>query len=59
MFADVVIFDPERVRTPATRHQPKQFPVGIDFVIVNGQVVIDNGAHTGVMAGRALRRNRE
>jgi N-acyl-D-amino-acid deacylase len=56
--ADVVVFNPTTVKAPATRTQPKQFPIGIDHVIVNGQVVVDNGKHTGVLAGRALRRGR-
>ena len=56
--ADVVVFDPKTVKAPATRTQPKQFPVGIDYVIVNGKVVVDGGRHTGVLAGRALRRGR-
>jgi N-acyl-D-amino-acid deacylase len=58
MRADIVIFDPRTVKSLATRRQPKQFPVGIDYVLVNGQVVIDQGKHTGVTAGRALRRGR-
>jgi N-acyl-D-amino-acid deacylase len=58
MRADLVVFDPERVSAPATRSDPKQFPVGIDFVIVNGEFVIDQGQHTGALAGRALRRGR-
>jgi N-acyl-D-amino-acid deacylase len=56
--ADIVVFDPKSVRTPATRTNPKQFPIGIDYVINNGQVVVDQGEHTGVLAGRALRRGR-
>jgi N-acyl-D-amino-acid deacylase len=56
MRADIVVFDAARVRTPATKRNPKQFPVGIDYVIVNGKVVVDGGEHTGVLAGRALRR---
>lgn len=54
--ADVVVFDPETVRSPATIEQPKQFPIGIDYVIVNGQLVVDGGEHTGALPGRALRR---
>ena len=54
--ADVVVFDPLRVGAPATRAQPKQLPVGIDYVIVNGTVVVDAGQHTGALPGRALRR---
>jgi N-acyl-D-amino-acid deacylase len=56
--ADIVVFDARTVKAPATRTAPKQFPIGIDHVIVNGQVVVDGGRHTGVLAGRALRRGR-
>ena len=56
--ADIVVFDPRTVKAPATRTQPKQFPIGIPYVIVNGKVVVDQGKHTGVLAGRALRRGR-
>jgi N-acyl-D-amino-acid deacylase len=56
--ADVVVFDPARVGAPATRSQPKQLAVGIDYVLVNGQLVIDAGQPTGALAGRALRRGR-
>ena len=56
--ADIVIFDPKTVKAPATKRNPKQFPVGIDYVIVNGRVVIDNGSNTGALPGRALRRGR-
>jgi N-acyl-D-amino-acid deacylase len=58
MYADIVVFNPETVSTPATRANPKQFPVGIEYVIVNGKVVVEGGRHTDVMAGRALRRGR-
>jgi N-acyl-D-amino-acid deacylase len=57
--ADVVIFDPLRVGAPATRVQPKQLPVGIEHVFVNGAPVIEAGQHTGTLAGRALRRGRD
>ena len=56
--ADIVAFDPETVKAPATREEPKQFPVGIEYVIVNGRVVIDRGENTGALPGRALRRGR-
>ncbi len=55
MKADMVLFDPDRVQATATFDQPKQFPEGIDYVVVNGQLVIDNGVHTGSFPGRALR----
>ncbi|MDE2788532.1 MAG: D-aminoacylase [Chloroflexota bacterium] len=53
--ADLVLFDPSSVHTPATFDDPLQFPVGIDYVAVNGALVIDNGRHTGARPGRALR----
>ena len=56
--ADIVVFDPDTVKAPATREDPKQYPVGIEYVIVNGRVVIDGGENTGALAGRALRRGR-
>ena len=56
MRADITIFDAANVRAPATRTNPKQFPIGIDYVIVNGSIVIDDGAHTGALPGRAVRR---
>jgi N-acyl-D-amino-acid deacylase len=54
--ADIVVFNPETVHSPATIEQPKQYPVGIEYVIVNGTVVVDRGQHTGALPGRALRR---
>ncbi len=54
--ADVVVFDYEGISAPATRYDPKQYSLGVDYVIVNGEVVVDHGAHTGAHPGRALRR---
>ncbi len=56
--ADLVVFDPDTVDSPATRNHPKQFPVGISHVVVNGKVVVVDGNHTGALAGRSLRRGR-
>ncbi len=53
-FADVTIFDQDRVIDRATFENPHQFPVGIEYVIVNGQVTIDKGQHTGALAGRVI-----
>jgi len=58
MKADIVVFDPDTVKSPATLQQPKQFPVGIEYVLVNGSIVVDQGQHTGALAGRALRHGR-
>jgi N-acyl-D-amino-acid deacylase len=58
MKADITVFDPKRVRALATYENPKQFPEGIEYVVVNGEVVVDGGTHTGARPGRALRRGR-
>jgi len=54
-FADITIFDPKTVIDRATFEQPHQYPVGINFVIVNGQIEVDNGRRTPTLAGRVLR----
>ena len=53
-YADVVVFDPERVIDTATYDNPRQFPVGIPYVLANGEVAVDNDQCTGVLAGRAI-----
>jgi N-acyl-D-amino-acid deacylase len=53
-FADVTIFDAERVIDTATYDDPMQHPIGIPYVLVNGQVAVDNERCTGVMAGQAV-----
>lgn len=53
-FADLVIFDPVKVIDRATFIEPHQFPAGIDYVIVNGEVAVEKGVHTGVCAGQVL-----
>jgi N-acyl-D-aspartate/D-glutamate deacylase len=55
-FADVVIFDPETIADVATYTEPRQYPAGIDYVIVNGAVAVDEGRQTDARAGRMLRR---
>ena len=54
-WADIVAFDPDRIKDTATFEKPKQYPQGIDYVLVNGQVVIDHGTHTGARPGMVLR----
>jgi N-acyl-D-amino-acid deacylase len=55
MAADVVIFDEQAVRDHATFEQPKQYASGFEYVIVNGQVVLEKAQHTGAKAGKILR----
>jgi N-acyl-D-aspartate/D-glutamate deacylase len=52
--ADVVVFDPDTVADIATYENPKQYPKGIDYVLVNGTLVIDKGHHTGARPGRVV-----
>jgi N-acyl-D-aspartate/D-glutamate deacylase len=54
--ADVTVFDPATIADRATFEEPRRYPVGVPYVVVNGVVVIDDGAHTGALPGRVLRR---
>lgn len=56
-YADVVIFDPAKVIDKATFADPHQYPIGIDYVLVNGKIVIKEGEHTGKYPGKVLRKN--
>lgn len=53
-WADVVIFDYDKIQDRSTYESPLLSPVGIDHVFVNGQIVIENGKHTGVRPGKVL-----
>ena len=55
-WADLVIFDPSTVADQATFEDPFQYPVGIETVLVNGQVVLDEGKHTNARPGKVLKR---
>ena len=55
MFADITIFDPATVIDRATFESPNQYPIGIDYVLVNGKVSVDKGRRTTALAGRVLR----
>jgi len=55
-FADVTIFDSDNVIDRATYEKPFAYPEGIEYVIVNGQVVLEKGKHTGARPGKAVRR---
>jgi N-acyl-D-aspartate/D-glutamate deacylase len=54
MWADVVIFDYEKIQDGATFEHPFRTPSGIDYVLVNGEVVIEKGKHTGARPGRVI-----
>jgi N-acyl-D-aspartate/D-glutamate deacylase len=55
-FADITVFNPDTVIDRATYTEPFQYNTGIEYVIVNGQLVLDGDKHTGATPGRALRR---
>ena len=57
--ADVVVFDPATVRSTATYDEPRNYPIGIETVIVNGRLVVDDGGHTGATPGRGIRLGRD
>jgi len=54
MDADIVIFDPTTVVDKATFQDPHQYPKGIEYVIVGGEIVIEKGTHTGALPGKPL-----
>ncbi|MBW1684464.1 MAG: D-aminoacylase [Deltaproteobacteria bacterium] len=54
-FADIVVFDPETIADVATYEKPRQHPVGIDYVLINGRLAVEGGAQRDVRPGRVLR----
>ncbi len=54
--ADIVVFDPLLIRDLSTFDSPHQYPQGIPHVMVNGELSVRNGEHTGVRNGAVLRR---
>jgi N-acyl-D-amino-acid deacylase len=53
--ADIVVFNPDTVIDKATFQNPHQYCEGVNYVMVNGQMVLENGEDTGVNAGKVLR----
>jgi len=56
--ADLVVFDPVRIRDTATFFEPHQYPTGIEHVLVNGTFVLDSGKHTWQRPGTVIRSRR-
>ena len=54
-FADVVIFDPEKIQDHATFEKPHRYSTGMQHVFVNGRQVLKNGEHTGATPGQVVR----
>jgi N-acyl-D-amino-acid deacylase len=55
-FADLVVFNPETIADIATYAEPRQYPAGIEYVVVNGEVAVDQRRQANARAGRMLRR---
>jgi N-acyl-D-amino-acid deacylase len=54
-FADIVVFDPETIQDHATFDDPHRYSTGVHHVVVNGQLVLRDGEHTGALPGRVVR----
>ena len=54
-YADITVFDPDIIQDLTSDEDPAQYPEGIDFVMVNGQLVVENGKPTGALPGKVLR----
>lgn len=55
-FADITIFNPEKITDKSTFTEPHQYSQGIEYVIVNGKITVNNGKHTGTTNGCILRK---
>lgn len=53
-FADIAVFDADEITDMATFENPHQYAVGMKYVLVNGELVVENGRHTGRRPGRIL-----
>ena len=58
MWADIVVFEPGTVVDTATFENPRQFPQGIEYVVVNGHVTVEKGEHNGTRVGRVIKRGK-
>jgi N-acyl-D-amino-acid deacylase len=56
MDADLVIFNPNTIAERASFQDPHQYPTGLPYVILNGQVVVDQARYTGQLAGQVLKK---
>ncbi|MHC5536835.1 N-acyl-D-amino-acid deacylase family protein [Singulisphaera rosea] len=54
-YADVVVFDPDRILDHSTYEDPFRYSEGVEFLVVNGRIVLEQGRHTGARSGRVVR----
>ena len=55
--ADILVFDPNKIEDKATFTMPHQYSVGIQYLLINGKVVIEEGNYNGMLAGKTIRMN--
>lgn len=55
-FADITVFDPDKIQDKATYKYPKQYTVGMKNVMINGKLVLDDGKHQEIFPGRIVGR---
>jgi N-acyl-D-aspartate/D-glutamate deacylase len=56
MKADVTVFDPNRIKDLATFEKPHVYPEGVEYVIVNGALIVEGNEHTGALNGEILKK---
>ncbi len=54
-YADIVLFDKTAISECDDALEPRKYPQGIEYVIINGKVVVEEGGHTGARPGQVLR----
>lgn len=57
--ADILVFDPERISDKATYSSPHQYSEGVLYLLINGELVIENGRYNGKLVGKPLRMNKK
>ena len=55
-YADIVVFHPSRRESLATSEDPYRYARGMQWILVNGQIALDNGVYTNKCAGEVLRK---
>jgi N-acyl-D-amino-acid deacylase len=55
-YGDITIWDPETITDNGNQIEPRQYPTGINYVLINGSLVVDNNTHTGALPGKVLYR---
>ncbi len=53
--ADILVFNPEKIRDKGTWQEPHQYSEGVEHLLINGKFAIDNGKYTGTLPGKPIR----